>query len=83
MQAGAFSQDAVCDVHRETDWRPLLETWRNVALGSTRMHCDAQRRFSRGHRWLGGLATFFTTLVGATIVKEIGGQNLRNQPIDF
>jgi hypothetical protein len=37
------------------------------------MHYEAQRRFSRRHRWLGGFATLLTTLVGATVVKEIGG----------
>ena len=61
------------DIHSDIDWRPLLGAWRKVALGSTRMHYEAQRRFSSRHRWLGGLATFLTTLVGATVVKEIGG----------
>src|SRR5262245_5841246 len=37
------------------------------------MHYEAQRRFSRYNRWLGGFATGLTTLVGATVVKEIGG----------
>ncbi|HKP76319.1 MAG TPA: SLATT domain-containing protein [Longimicrobiaceae bacterium] len=61
------------DKHNEIDWRPLLEPWRNVALGSTRMHYEAQRHFSRRERLLGGLATLLTALVGATVVKEIGG----------
>jgi hypothetical protein len=63
----------VSDVHSDIDWRPLLEPWRNIALGSSRMHYEAQRIFSKRHRWLGGFATFLTTLVGATVIKEIGG----------
>src|ERR1700745_1560451 len=61
------------DSDSDADWRPLLETWRNIALGSSRMHYEAQRFFGKRHRWLGGLATFLTTLVGATVVEEIGG----------
>jgi hypothetical protein len=61
------------DVRSDADWRPLLGTWWNIALGSSRMHYEAQRLFGKRHRWLGGLATFLTTLVGATVVKEIGG----------
>ena len=57
----------------ETNWRTLLGNWRNVALASTRMHYEAQRRFSRRSRWLGGAATLLTTLIGATVIKEIGG----------
>jgi hypothetical protein len=62
----------VSDVHSDTDWRPLLKPWRNVALNSTRMHYEAQRRFSRRYHWFGGLATVFTTLVGAAVLKELG-----------
>lgn len=60
------------DVHSDINWRPLLEGWRNVALNSSRSHYEAQRYFSRRHRWLGGLSTLLATLVGATVVKEIG-----------
>src|SRR5262245_55508549 len=37
------------------------------------MHYEAQRVFGRRTRWLGGFATFFTTVVGASVIKEIGG----------
>jgi hypothetical protein len=35
------------------------------------MHYEAQRRFNRRGRLIGGCATFLTTLAGATAIKEI------------
>lgn len=55
------------------DWRSLLDAWRNVALASSRMHYEAQRRFSKRSQRLGGIATLLTALVGATALKEISG----------
>jgi hypothetical protein len=53
------------------DWRKLFEGWRRVAEDSVNMHYDAQRRFNNRGRWLGGCATLLTTLIGATVIKEI------------
>ena len=51
----------------------FLESWLNVAVSSTRMHYDAQRRYSKYHFWIGVSATVLTTLITAAVVKEIGG----------
>jgi len=61
------------DVNSYDNPQALLLSWRNVALNSSRMHYEAQRLFGGRNRLLGGSATFFTTVVGATVVKEIGG----------
>ncbi len=37
------------------------------------MHYEAQRAFGRRNRRLGGFATLVTTVVGASVIKEIGG----------
>ena len=37
------------------------------------MHYNAQRAFGSRSRWLGGFATAVTTVVGASVIKEIGG----------
>ena len=60
-------------VNSYDDPRTLLLTWRNIALNSSRMHYAAQRAFGSRNRWLGGFATFVTTVVGASVIKEIGG----------
>jgi DNA polymerase III epsilon subunit-like protein len=54
------------------DWRKLFDGWRKVAHDSADMHYDAQRHFDKRDRWLGGFATFLTTVAGATAIKEIG-----------
>ena len=63
------------------DWRKLFDGWRKVAKDGADMHYDAQRRFTSRGRWLGGCATFLTTLIGATAIKEISvdspGQEVR------
>ncbi len=53
------------------DWRNLLDGWLKVAHDGSDMHYDAQRRFNRRGRWIGGCATFLTTLVGATAIQQI------------
>jgi len=53
------------------DWRGLLNSWLKVAKDGSDMHYDAQRRFNTRGRWIGGCATFLTTLTGATAIKEI------------
>jgi DNA polymerase III epsilon subunit-like protein len=63
------------------DLRYLLVGWRRVAHNGTDGHYDAQRRFNRRGRWLGGCATLLTTLTGATAIKQIStaspGQELK------
>jgi hypothetical protein len=61
------------DVPSATGWRTLLESWLGVAVSSTRMHYDAQRRYSKRYRWVGGTATVLTTVIMAAVVREIGG----------
>ena len=61
------------DIPSDTGWSTLLKSWRDVAVGGTRMHYDAQRRFSRRHSCIGGSATVLTTVIMAAVVKEIGG----------
>jgi len=57
----------------DMNWRDLFTGWRNVAQASSRMHYEAQRRYSWRNSRLGGVATLLTALVGATAVKEISG----------
>lgn len=54
------------------DWRKLFDDWRDIAYASADRHYDAQRRFNRRGRWLGGCATLLTALTAATAIKEIG-----------
>ena len=60
-------------VNSYDDPHSLLLTWRNIALNSSRMHYAAQRAFGSRNRWLGGFATLVATMVGASVIKEIGG----------
>ena len=53
------------------DLRYLLVGWRAVAHNGTEGHYDAQRRFNRRGRWLGGFATLLTTLTGAAVIKQV------------
>jgi DNA polymerase III epsilon subunit-like protein len=53
------------------DLRYLLVGWRMVAHNGTDGHYDAQRRFNRRGRWLGGFATLLTTLTGAAVIKQV------------
>ena len=53
------------------EWRKLLDGWLNVAHYATDAHYDAQRRFNRRGRLLGGAATLLTTLTGATAIKQL------------
>jgi DNA polymerase III epsilon subunit-like protein len=62
---------ATTSLEGSLDWRQLFDGWRHVAHDGSDMHYEAQRRFNRRGRWLGGCATFLTTLAGATAIKEI------------
>jgi oligoribonuclease (3'-5' exoribonuclease) len=62
---------ATTNLEGNLDWRKLFDGWRKVAHDGTDMHYEAQRRFNSRDRWLGGFATFLTTLAGATAIKEI------------
>ena len=73
LRATAKSEDRMTNTSFEgnLNWRALFDGWRNVAHSSSRMHYEAQRRFNRRGRWLGGCATLLTALTGATAIKEI------------
>ncbi len=53
------------------DWQKLLNGWLKVADESNKMHYDAQRHFDKRGSWIGGCATFLTTVTGATVIKQI------------
>jgi DNA polymerase III epsilon subunit-like protein len=70
--AGKSPDDqATTSLEGSTDWRKLLDGWRKVAHEGSDMHYEAQRRFNKRGRWIGGCATFLTALTGATAIKEI------------
>lgn len=53
------------------EWRKLLDGWLDVAHYAADAHYDAQRRYNRRGRILGGAATVLTTLTGATAIKQL------------
>ena len=70
--AGKSGDDtATTSLGGSLDWQNLFDGWRQVAHDGSDMHYEAQRRFNRSGRWLGGCATFLTTFAGATAIKEI------------
>jgi hypothetical protein len=61
----------VASLEGTLDLRYLLVGWRKVAHDGSSGHYDAQRRFNRLGRWLGGCATLLTTLTGAAVIKQV------------